>query len=502
MAATSTRAQVSRDVCRILTGRRRIMAVAVQDTGAGDDGATQGRTSAEDDGALAAIFKAYTVSATFWLLFGTAVGLLLAFKFGAPDFWAGKYLTFGRLRPIHTNDVFYGFASIGLVGTAFYVTARSCGTGLYSTRLAWLSLWLFNIAAVAGTIALDLGWNWGDLEYREWPWPIRLVFFIALLVTVWNLLATIARRVSHDVYLSNWYIIGGFLWTCVICLVAILPWYQQGLGQVAVSGYFMHNAVGMWFTPLALGLFYYAIPKVLNRPIYSYALGVLAFWTNLVFYPMLGGHHFLFSPLPWWLQTTAILCSVGMLVPVLGGSANFLLTMRGRYHGRIESYPLAFLFIAVLCYLVGSTQGTVEALRSLQAVWHFTSFTVGHSHLTMYGFVSFAVWGGIYALLPLATGKNPGRLGVAMHFWLALVGMSIYVIALSIGGTLQGLDWVHGVPFIQSVVDMAPYYLWRGVGGILMFLSHLVFAWNVWRMTAGKPGNAPSPIMEPEGATA
>lgn len=478
------------------------MAVAVQDTGTGDDGATQGRTSAEDDGALAAIFKAYTVSATFWLLFGTAVGLLLAFKFGAPDFWAGKYLTFGRLRPIHTNDVFYGFASIGLVGTAFYVTARSCGTGLYSTRLAWLSLWLFNIAAVAGTIALDLGWNWGDLEYREWPWPIRLVFFVALLVTVWNLLATIARRASHDIYLSNWYIIGGFLWTLVICLVAILPWYQQGLGQVAISGYFMHNAVGMWFTPLALGLFYYAIPKVLNRPIYSYALGVLAFWTNLVFYPMLGGHHFLFSPLPWWLQTTAILCSVGMLVPVLGGSANFLLTMRGSYHGRIESYPLAFLFIAVLCYLVGSTQGTVEALRSLQAVWHFTSFTVGHSHLTMYGFVSFAVWGGIYALLPLATGKNPGRLGVAMHFWLALVGMSIYVIALSIGGTLQGLDWVHGVPFIQSVVDMAPYYLWRGVGGILMFLSHLVFAWNVWRMTAGKPGNAPSPIMEPEGAEA
>lgn len=458
--------------------------------------------TAEEDHELTRIFKAYTVSATFWLIFGTAVGLLLAFKFGAPDFWAAKYLTFGRLRPIHTNDVFYGWASIALVGTAYYITVRSCGTKLYSAMLAWIGLWLFNIAAIAGTIALDLGYNWGDLEYREWPWPIRLVFFVALILTAWNLLATIARRASRDIYLSNWYIIGGVLWTCVICLVAILPWYQKGLGQVAISGYFMHNAVGMWFTPLALGLFYYAIPKVLNRPIYSYALGVLAFWTNLIFYPMLGGHHFLFSPLPWWIQTTAIICSVGMLVPVLGGGANYLLTMRGRYHGRIESYPLAFLFVGVLCYVFGSVQGTVEALRDLQAVWHFTDFTVGHSHFTMYGFVTFAAWGGIYALLPLATGKRPGQFGMAVHFWLATTGVAIYVIALSIGGTVQGLDWIHQLPFIQSVIDMEPYYLWRGVGGVLMFLSHLVFVWNVWRMTAGKSGDAPSPIMESEEATA
>jgi cytochrome c oxidase cbb3-type subunit 1 len=475
------------------------MAVTAQSLSVPPTAATGGP---DEDQALAGVFKAYTVSATFWLIFGTAVGLLLAFKFGAPDFWAQKYLTFGRLRPIHTNDVFYGFASIGLVGCAYYIVARSCGTRLYSIRMAHVGLWLFNIAAAAGTIALELGYNWGDLEYREWPWPIRLVFFAALIVNVWNMLVTIAHRQSHDIYLSNWYIIGGFLWTCVIALVAILPWYQKGLGQVAISGYYMHNAVGMWFTPIALGIFYYAIPKVLSRPIYSYALGVLAFWTNLFFYPMLGGHHFLFSPLPWWLQTTAIIASVGMLVPVFGGSANYLLTMRGRYHGRIESYPLAFLFIGVLGYFIGSTQGTVEALRSLQAVWHFTDFTVGHSHLTMYGFVTFAVWGGIYALLPLATGKNPGRLGLALHFWLALVGVSIYVIALSIGGTIQGLDWINQKPFIQSVIDMKPYYLWRGVGGVLMFLSHIVFAWNVWRMTAGKPGDAHSPIMEPEGTDA
>ena len=251
-----------------------------------------------DDRALAAIFAAYTITATVWLLFATGVGILLAYKFGAPDFGRGAWLTFGRLRPIHTNATFYGWASIALVGMAYYVAARSSRTVLFSAKLAWIGLTLFNFAALAGTIALDLGYNDGNLEYREWPWPIRLVFLAALVVTAWNLIGTVARRRTDDVYLSNWYTISGVLWTCIIAVVAILPWYQYGLGQVSVSGYYMHNAVGMWFTPLALGIFYYALPKLLNRPIYSYALGVLAFWTNLVFYPIIGAHHFLFSPLP------------------------------------------------------------------------------------------------------------------------------------------------------------------------------------------------------------
>jgi cytochrome c oxidase cbb3-type subunit 1 len=439
-----------------------------------------------DDRALAALFSAYTIAATLWLVFATAVGILLAFKFGAPDFGPGAWLTFGRLRPIHTNATFYGWASIALVGLAYYVAARSSRIALYSHKLGWIGLALFNVAALAGTIALDLGYNDGNLEYREWPWPIRLIFLAALAVTAWNLIGTVARRSTEDIYLSNWYTIGGVLWTCIIAVVAILPWYQRGLGQVSVSGFYMHNAVGMWFTPLALGIFYYALPKLLSRPIYSYALGIFAFWTNLVFYPIIGAHHFLFSPLPWWLQTTAIVFSVAMLVPVWGGSANFLLTMRGRVRDLTHSYPLMFILVGVIGYLVGSTQGTFEAFRSLQEVWHLTNFTVGHSHLTMYGFVTFAIWGGIYALLPVATHREPGRLGLMVHFWMAVVGSFIYVIALSIGGTLQGLDWKGGLPFIQSVVDMQAYYVWRGVGGAMMFLSHLVFAWNVWRMTCGR----------------
>jgi cytochrome c oxidase cbb3-type subunit I len=449
--------------------------------------------SDQDDHSLVSVFSAYVVSATLWLLFATGVGLLMAFKFGAPEFGTGAWLTFGRLRPIHTNATFYGFASIALVGLGYYVAARSSGTKIFSAALAWTGLALFNVAALAGTIALDLGYNDGNLEYREWPWWIRLIFLGGLVVTGWNLIATVARRGSKDIYLSNWYIIGGTLWTCINAAVAIVPWYQYGLGQVAVSGFYMHNAVGMWFTPLSLGVIYYTLPKLLNRPIYSYALGVFAFWTNLLFYPIIGSHHFEFSPLPWWLQTIAIVFSVAMLVPVWGGSSNFLLTMRGRTRDLIHSYPLMFIFVGVMSYLIGSTQGTFEAFRSLQQVWHLTNFTVGHSHLTMYGIITFATWGGIYALLPMATGRQASSLGMALHFWMALVGCFIYVTSLSVGGTIQGLDWMHGLPFIQSVIDMQSYYVWRGVGGLLMFLSHIVFGWNVWRMCSG-PGAVVSPL--------
>src|SRR5579885_206577 len=441
---------------------------------------------AEEERALVAIFSAYTVSATFWLIVATAVGLVVAVKFIFPDFATSPLASFGRLRPIHTNGTFFAWASPALVGLALYIAARSSGTRLYSPRLAWIALILLNFAALCGTITLDLGYNAGDQEYREWLWWIRVIFGAGIALTTWNLIATVATREDEDLYLSNWYTISATIQAIIITLVALLPWYQIGLGQVAVQGYFMHNAVGMWFTPITLGIFYYALPKLLNRPIYSYSLGILAFWTNLIFYPIIGSHHFLFSPLPWWLQTTAIVFSIAMVVPVWGGSANFALTARGRLGDVAQSYPLAFIMVGVLGYFVGSTQGTFEAFRSLQAVWHFTNFTVGHSHLTMYGFVTFGIWGGIYALLPLATGKYPSRLGMGVHFWLAVVGSFIYVISLSIGGTVQGLDWVHGAPFIQSVIDMNPYYVWRGVGGILMFASHLIFAWNVWRMTWGR----------------
>lgn len=437
------------------------------------------------DDSDARLLTAFTVSATFWLLLTTAVGLLLSFKFPYPDFATSPFLSFGRLRAIHTNGTFYGWASVALTGTAMYVAARTSGVRVAHPRIAWAALWCYNLAATLGTITLDLGINNGDQEYREWVWWVAAFFIAAVALSGFVVISTVARRVEREIYITNWYTSAAFVLTCMLGIVAAIPWYQHGLGQVAVQGFYMHNAVGMWFTLLALGTTYYVIPKLLNRPIYSYSLGVLGFWTNLIFYPVIGAHHFEFSPLPWWFQTLAIVFSVGMLVPVWAGSANFLLTMRGRWERVRRSYALPFVFVGVLYYLVGSTQGTFEALRTAQAYWHFTNFTIGHSHATMYGFITFMAWGFIYALLPRATKREPSKLLVGMHFWLALVGVTSYVIVLSIAGTLQGIAWIHGDPFIQSVESADPYWVARAVAGTMMFAAHVIFAYNVYDMAFG-----------------
>jgi cytochrome c oxidase cbb3-type subunit 1 len=308
------------------------------------------------------IFSAFTITATFWLLLTTAVGLLLSFKFTYPDLGAYQMLSFGRLRAIHTNGTFYGWASVALTGLAFYVAARSSGVQLQQRRLAWAALWCYNIAAVAGTITLDLGISNGSQEYREWVWPVAFIFLLAVVLSGIVVVATVMARAGHDIYISNWYTIGAFIFTTILGITAAIPVYQFGLGQVAVQGFYMHNAVGMWFTFLALGMTYYALPKLLNRPIYSYALGVLGFWTNLVFYPIIGAHHYEFSPLPWWFQTLAIVFSVGMLVPVWAGSGNFFLTMKGRWAIIRRSYALPFFFVGILYYFVGSTQGHARSV--------------------------------------------------------------------------------------------------------------------------------------------
>lgn len=424
----------------------------------------------------------YLISATAWLVFGTLIGEYLGLKFAVPDLGVAPWLSFGRLRPVHTNVVFWGWTSLAMLGLALWVVPRASRTPLYCIRLARISLWLINCAVLAGVVLLVSGVTNGAGEFREFIWPAMGLFALGLALLTYDLYQTIARRGTDEIYISNWYILAALLWTIVLVTIAYIPAIQYGLADTVIQGYYMHQGVGMWFTPMVLGLTYYFLPKLLNKPIYSYSLGVLAFWTQMVFYTLIGGHHFIYSPTPWLLQTVAIIFSVGMLVPVVAGTGNFLLTMAGSTRTIGVSYSLPFILVGVVCYFLGSTQGTLEAFRSLNQVWHFTDFTVGHSHLTMYGFVNFLIWGGIYALLPRLTGREPPHFAVGLHFWLALVGMAAYVGTLSIGGTLKGLSWISGAPFIDSVRAMESFWVGRAVGGTLMFLSHLVFARNLWHM--------------------
>ena len=425
--------------------------------------------------------------ATFWLLFGTTVGEYLGIKFVSPDVDHFSWLSFGRLRPVHTNAVFWGWASLAMVGLAYYVIPRVSNSPIASIKTGYLSLILINASVIIGSIFLMAGINNGGGEYREYIWPVMALFGVGIIISLQNFFKTIARRTTKEIYVSNWYIISAMMFLLVIAVVAYWPTWQKGLGETIVQGYYMHQGVGMWFMLFNLGLMYYFLPQQLNKPIYSYSLGILAFWAQILFYTLIGTHHFIFSAIPWWLQTVAIVGSVGMIIPVVAGTTNFLMTFKGSWHKVSGSYTLPFYLIGIMFYFTGSLQGTAEAFRFTNLVWHFTDFTVAHSHLTMYGIICFMLWGFIYTVVPRLTGKEPPQITVGAHFWLALIGLLFYTFPLMYGSTLRGLMWIEGSKsFIDSVELMAPYWLWRAIGGSLMWLSHILFAYNFYIMVRQK----------------
>src|SRR3989454_481833 len=366
------------------------------------------------DAATVRVTFEYVAWATVWLLVGTTIGLIASIKLHWPEFLPFAWLSFGRVRPAHTNLVLFGWSSLVLVGLSLYVVSRTSRVPLWSPHLARIALWLWNLALLGGLVTLLAGVNRGPQEYREWVWPLAVILGAAIVIDGYVAYRTVAARTLPEVYISNWYILGGFCYLPILYVISYLPFYQAGLGNTVVQGYYMHNAMGMWFTQLALGVSYYAIPLLLGRPVYSYALA--------------------------------------------------------------------------------STQGTIEAFRTANIYWHFTNFTVGHSHAAMYGFITFIAWGAVYGLMPRFTGREPNPLAVGVHFWLALVGVLTYVISISVAGVLQGFAWVSGQSFIASVIAAEPMWLWRTIGGLLMVGSHVVFAVNVWAMRP-RPviASAPSP---------
>lgn len=436
------------------------------------------------DPELSRLILWYLGWATFWLLFGTTIGEYVGIKFVAPDADHVSWLSFGRLRPVHTNAVFWGWASLGMLGLGYYVVPRVSNTKLANMKYGWWALWLINAAVILGTICLMAGINNGGGEYREYVWPVTLLFAIGVVLTLINFLQTIARRTTKEIYISNWYIVAAIIFAIVITVVAYVPYWQNGLGETIIQGYYMHQGVGMWFMLFTLGIVYYFLPQQLNKPIYSYSLGILAFWTQILFYTLIGTHHFVFSSIPWWLQTVAIVGSAGMAIPVIAGTTNFIMTFKGAWYKIKDSYTLPFFLVGIIFYFTGSMQGTAEAFRSTNLIWHFTDFTVAHSHLTMYGIICFFLWAGIYAIIPRLTGKEAPQITIGAHFWLALIGLMFYTIPLMYGSTLKGLLWMQGKPFIDGVILMAPYWLWRAIGGSLMWLSHLFFAYNMYKMLA------------------
>lgn len=440
---------------------------------------------------------AFLRGAIFWLLVGSLLGLVASLKLTFPDWLSSSaVLTFGRVRPLHLNIVAYGWGSMAGVGAALWLVPRLAKRALVAPRVAIVGAWLWNLGMVLGVLAVALGWTDG-VEWLEFPWPIDTLFVLGGGLAGFPVIATLLTSKVRHIYVSGWYLGAAFLWFPILFVVANAPYLHFGVEHATINWWFAHNVLGLWLTPIGLACAYYFIPKVLGRPVHSYGLSLVGFWSLALFYSQVGMHHLIGGPVPTWLVTVSIVHSLMMFVPVVTTAINHHWTMIGRFHELRRSPTLRFVVLGAMMYTLTSLEGSFESLRAVNRVTHFTHFTVAHAHFGMYGFVSFELFGAIYFLLPrLVEREWPYPTLVRVHFWAAVIGIAVYVIGLSIGGVLQGLamlDPHRG--FLESTRVSIPWLHARTVGGTLMTLSHFAFAAHVFAMVTGRgPARAASPF--------
>ena len=427
--------------------------------------------SAQNDALIdAPLIRAWLSAGLVWLLVFPTIGALVSTKFNYPQFLGDtSWLTFGRMRPVHVNGVIWGAFSTIFIGLTHYVVPRLCGVRLAGERLSRPLLWLWNLNLVAFVAALALGGNRG-WEVGELPLANVIVLFIALLVLTAQCLVTIHRRVSPPLYVSLWYLIAALVWTDAnLVLLMLGPSHLAGINNAAWHGLFIHYVVGLWITPAGYVLIYFFLPASVRAPIYSHKLSLIGFWSLAFFYPFVGIHHYLYSPIADWAETIAIVSSMLLIVPVWTVLQNFFGTMTGRWHDLGANLPAKFLIVGAVLYLIGCFQGSVEALRALQQPTHFTDFVVGHSHITIFGtFVMWAMAGVVY-VWPRITQSHPSSFRLAnAGFWLIAVGIAAMVLVLTTQGLQQGFMLIAQADFVDSLNAIRPYWWLRTLTGIAM----------------------------------
>jgi cytochrome c oxidase cbb3-type subunit 1 len=458
------------------------------------------------------VVRQFAVMTVVWGLVGMTVGVLIAAQLIWPELnFDTPWLTYGRLRPLHTNAVIFAFGGSALFATSYYVVQRTCQARLFSDGLAAFTFWGWQAVIVLAAITLPLGITTSK-EYAELEWPIDILITVVWVAYAIVFFGTIARRKVQHIYVANWFF-GAYILTIALLHVvnsAEMPvtfWKSYsayaGVQDAMVQWWYGHNAVGFFLTAGFLGMMYYFIPKQAGRPIYSYRLSVVHFWALIFTYMWAGPHHLHYTALPDWTQSLGMLFSLILLAPSWGGMINGIMTLSGAWHKLRTDPILKFLIVSLSFYGMSTFEGPMMSIKTVNALSHYTDWTIGHVHSGALGWVGLVSMGSIYYLIPRLFGQAEmaSVRAINVHFWVATVGIVLYIAAMWIAGVMQGLMWRAVSPdgtltytFVESVKATYPFYGIRLLGGVLYLAGMVIMAWNVWKtIAAGKPENAAIP---------
>ncbi len=416
-----------------------------------------------------------------WLLLGSLFALIASIKMNVPGFLGDSaWLTFGRVRPAHLNAVTYGWAAQVGLAVSLWLMARLCRVPVRHGGLLYVSFGVYNFGVVLGIMGILAGQS-TSVEWLEFPRYAPPVIFTGLaLAAIWFVIMFRYRRPGH-VYVTQWYIMAAFCWFPWLYATANLIIFYlpvQAAVQGPVNWWYGHNVLGLFVTPIALGSAYYFIPKVIGKPIHSYQLSIVGFWALAFFYSWNGMHHLIGGPFPAWMISASIVASFMMVVPVVITGINFHLTMKGSFDVLRWSPTLRFVVFGSVCYTIASLQGSSMAIRAVNQVTHFTHYTIGHSHIGLYGFYTMIMFGAVYYIVPrLVDWEWTSPSLIRWHFWLSAIGVLGMFAVLSFAGIIQGLALEDPkISFLASTNFTLPFLWLRSLSGLAMTAGHIAFA--------------------------
>ncbi|MAQ50442.1 MAG: cytochrome-c oxidase, cbb3-type subunit I [Pseudomonas sp.] len=445
------------------------------------------------------VVRQFAVMTVVWGIVGMAMGVFIASQLVWPELNFGlSWTSFGRLRPLHTNAVIFAFGGCALFATSYYVVQRTTQARLVSDGLAAFTFWGWQAVIVLAAITLPMGLT-SSKEYAELEWPIDILIAVVWVSYALVFFGTIMKRKMKHIYVGNWFF-GGFIITVAVLHivnsmaipVTLTKSYSMysGATDAMVQWWYGHNAVGFFLTAGFLGMMYYFVPKQAERPIYSYRLSIVHFWALIAIYIWAGPHHLHYTALPDWAQSLGMVMSLILLAPSWGGMINGMMTLSGAWHKLRTDPILRFLVVALAFYGMSTFEGPMMAIKTVNALSHYTDWTIGHVHAGALGWVAMISIGSLYHLIPKVFGREAmySTPLINAHFWLATIGTVLYIVAMWVNGITQGLMWravnVDGTPtysFVEALEASHPGYIVRAIGGAFFLLGMLLMAYNVWR---------------------